>query len=191
MDYRYQYSQQPPPVGRYPPPTSAPGYPPNAYALPNMPPQMVPRPYPQPQQVQNHPMVVIPQRSSQFNQQNQQQNANRHPQYMQPQAPVPRPQPPQKPQHPQAQPYPKVVIPKPPPSTPATPSMSTPATAATTDAAEPVSYQLLLLSLAEEYIAAAHGMCSTTALAQRPKDLGKYYKLMATGLGCMESVLKV
>ena len=69
--------------------------------------------------------------------------------------------------------------------------MSTPATAATTDAAEPVSYQLLLLSLAEEYIAAAHGMCSTAALAQRPKDLGKYYKLMATGLGCMESVLKV
>lgn len=33
-------------------------------------------------------------------------------------------------------------------------------------------------------------MGSVAALAQRQKDLGKYYKLMATGLGCMESVLK-
>ena len=53
----------------------------------------------------------------------------------------------------------------------------------------PVDYQLLLLSLAEEYLAAAHGMGSMAALAQRETDRHEYYKLIATGLGCMEAVL--
>ncbi len=54
-----------------------------------------------------------------------------------------------------------------------------------------VDYQLLLLSLAEEYIAAAHGLGSVVALTGRSKETEKYYKLMATGMGCMEAALKV
>lgn len=45
--------------------------------------------------------------------------------------------------------------------------------------------------MAEEYIGAAHGMGPLAALSQREADSERYYKLMATGLGCMESVLKV
>ncbi|KAF2146126.1 uncharacterized protein K452DRAFT_219688 [Aplosporella prunicola CBS 121167] len=48
----------------------------------------------------------------------------------------------------------------------------------------------LLLSLADEYIAAAHSIGSRVALARPEAEEDKYYKLMATGLGCMESVLK-
>jgi hypothetical protein len=55
----------------------------------------------------------------------------------------------------------------------------------------PVDYQLLLLSLAEEYIKAAHGIGSLVALYRRAEDTSQYYKLIATGLGCMESALIV
>lgn len=55
----------------------------------------------------------------------------------------------------------------------------------------PLDYQLLLLSLAEGYFAAAHGQGSMVALAQREVEMEKYYKLIATGLGCLEAVLKV
>ncbi|KAF2836898.1 hypothetical protein M501DRAFT_996019 [Patellaria atrata CBS 101060] len=51
-------------------------------------------------------------------------------------------------------------------------------------------YQLLLLSLAEEYIAAAHSMAPAIALLQRQEEMDQYQELMATGLACMESVLK-
>jgi hypothetical protein len=50
---------------------------------------------------------------------------------------------------------------------------------------------MLLLSLAEEYINAAHSMGSIVALLKRARDLEQYYKLIATGLGCLEVVLKV
>ena len=55
----------------------------------------------------------------------------------------------------------------------------------------PLDYQVLLLSLAEEYFNAAHGQGSLVALAQRGMEMENYYKLVATGLGCLETVLKV
>lgn len=55
----------------------------------------------------------------------------------------------------------------------------------------PLDYQLLLLSLAEDYFNAAHGQGSLVALAEREMELERYYKLIATGLGCLETVLKV
>ena len=54
----------------------------------------------------------------------------------------------------------------------------------------PVDYQLLLLSLAEEYFAAAYGYGSVADIAHRETETQSYYKLMATGLGCLEAVLK-
>ncbi|KAK4996618.1 hypothetical protein LTR60_007815, partial [Cryomyces antarcticus] len=54
----------------------------------------------------------------------------------------------------------------------------------------PVDYSLLLLSLAEEYIDAAHGMGSMVALMRREPDAKEYCKLLANGLGCMEAALK-
>ncbi|KAL9041029.1 MAG: hypothetical protein Q9180_001545 [Flavoplaca navasiana] len=54
----------------------------------------------------------------------------------------------------------------------------------------PVDYQLLLLSLAEDYLAAAHGQGSLKALVDRKINMRHYYKLVATGLSCLEVVLK-
>lgn len=47
----------------------------------------------------------------------------------------------------------------------------------------PIDYQLLLLSLADEYLLAA--------LSQHDQDVNEYCKLVATSLGCMEALLKV
>jgi hypothetical protein len=44
--------------------------------------------------------------------------------------------------------------------------------------------------MSEEYVRAAYAIGPSTATGQRQADLERYYKLMATGLGCMESVLK-
>src|SRR3984957_2893960 len=54
----------------------------------------------------------------------------------------------------------------------------------------PLDYQLLLLSLADEYLAAAHGHGMLVALAKREASADQYYKLVATALGCIESILK-
>ena len=54
----------------------------------------------------------------------------------------------------------------------------------------PLDYQLLLLSLAEEYFTAAHGFGSLADIASRENEMQSYYKMMATGLGCLEAVLK-
>ena len=54
----------------------------------------------------------------------------------------------------------------------------------------PLDYQLLLLSLAEEYFAAAYGSGSMAEIVRRERDNQEYYKLIATGLGCLEAVLK-
>jgi hypothetical protein len=54
----------------------------------------------------------------------------------------------------------------------------------------PLDYQLLLLSLADEYLAAAHGHGMRVALAKREASADQYYKLVAAGLGCIESVLQ-
>lgn len=54
----------------------------------------------------------------------------------------------------------------------------------------PVDYQLLLLSLAEEYFAAAYGYGSMADITRRETEMQSYYKMLATGLGCLEAVLK-
>jgi hypothetical protein len=53
----------------------------------------------------------------------------------------------------------------------------------------PLDYQPLLLSLADEYLAAAHSHGMLVALSRREVSADQYYKLVATGLGCIESVL--
>ncbi|KAG0160493.1 hypothetical protein PDIDSM_8023 [Penicillium digitatum] len=54
----------------------------------------------------------------------------------------------------------------------------------------PIDYQVLLLSLADEYLNAAHVRGTTTSLTANETDVEEYYKLVATGLGCLEAVLK-
>ena len=72
-------------------------------------------------------------------------------------------------------------------------SVSVPAPAPTSASAAlpPVDYQLLLLTLAEDYFAKAHAEGSLVVLYQRNDELNRYFKLIATGLGCLETVLKV
>ncbi|KZZ87530.1 Cohesin loading factor [Ascosphaera apis ARSEF 7405] len=61
-----------------------------------------------------------------------------------------------------------------------------------------IDYQTLLLYLADEYFDTAHGQGSSLAAAsagtgaeqQRQGDVEEYYRLIATGLGCLEVVLK-
>ncbi len=48
----------------------------------------------------------------------------------------------------------------------------------------------MLLSAADEYIAAARGMGSLVVRDKREADLQMYYKLMSTAMGCMDTVLK-
>lgn len=56
--------------------------------------------------------------------------------------------------------------------------------------APPLDYQILLLSMAEEYFAAAYGRGSMADMVRRETEVQEYYKLIATGLGCLEAVLK-
>jgi hypothetical protein len=55
----------------------------------------------------------------------------------------------------------------------------------------PIDYQVLLLSLADEYLKAAYGHGTMVASSRREMEIEEYYKLVATGLGCLEAVLKV
>ena len=55
----------------------------------------------------------------------------------------------------------------------------------------PVDHQRVLLSLAEEFFAAAYCNGSVSAAIQDGLALDQYHKLIATGLGCLESALKV
>jgi hypothetical protein len=48
----------------------------------------------------------------------------------------------------------------------------------------------MLLSAADEYIAAARGIGARMVRNQREADVLQYQKLMATGLGCMDTVLR-
>jgi hypothetical protein len=54
----------------------------------------------------------------------------------------------------------------------------------------PTDLSVLLLHAADEYINAARSIGPTVAMIRSASDLQSYYKLMATGLGCMEAVLK-
>lgn len=54
-----------------------------------------------------------------------------------------------------------------------------------------IDYHVLLLSLADEYIDAAHSQGTALAVAREETETDEYYKLIATGLACLEAVLKV
>lgn len=54
----------------------------------------------------------------------------------------------------------------------------------------PTDLAVMLLQLADNYIDAARGMGSATALWQRQEDIDHYSKLMSTGLGMMDAALK-
>ncbi len=54
----------------------------------------------------------------------------------------------------------------------------------------PLDYQLLLLSMAEEYFADAYARGSIADILRREIETKEYYKLIATGLGCLEALLK-
>ena len=53
-----------------------------------------------------------------------------------------------------------------------------------------IDYQVLLLAMADEYLNTAHSHGTNVALL-RDMELEEYYRLVATGLGCLEAVLKV
>ncbi|KAL4918024.1 cohesin loading factor-domain-containing protein [Aspergillus aurantiobrunneus] len=53
-----------------------------------------------------------------------------------------------------------------------------------------IDYQVLLLAMADEYLNSAHSHGTTVALLSREMGLEEYYRLVATGLGCLEAVLK-
>lgn len=55
----------------------------------------------------------------------------------------------------------------------------------------PVDYQMLVISMAEDYFAAAFGNGSAQELKKRETQTDVYYKLLATGLGCLEVALRV
>lgn len=55
----------------------------------------------------------------------------------------------------------------------------------------PVDYQILLLALAEEYISNARSLSQLIVRTRQEAETQRYYKLLATGLGCIDSVLKV
>ncbi|PSN68177.1 hypothetical protein BS50DRAFT_573136 [Corynespora cassiicola Philippines] len=83
--------------------------------------------------------------------------------------------------------HPQVVIQKPKSQPLQTPTKSQ---HAPSSKALPADLQILLISAADEYIAAARAMGSVAALKQRKADLEQYYRLMAMGLSCMDSVLR-
>ena len=58
-------------------------------------------------------------------------------------------------------------------------------------AAPTLDYPSILPSLAEDYFAAAHDQSSLTASLRNEMETQTYHKLIATGLGCLEAVLKV
>jgi Cohesin loading factor len=50
---------------------------------------------------------------------------------------------------------------------------------------------LLFISMAEEMFDIAHSGGAMAALSTHNDDLERYYSLVATGLGCLETTLKV
>ena len=53
-----------------------------------------------------------------------------------------------------------------------------------------IDYALLLIDLSEEYFDAAYGKPTQDQPAKKEADMNVFYKLIATGLGCLEVVLK-
>lgn len=107
-----------------------------------------------------------------------------------PPPPVEMARPPPQPQQPRAQ-----VRPPPPPQQqpqqlPPTPVSAQQAPAPPTLNPPPgLDYSLLLISLAESYLNSAYTLSPLVALGRRTTDAREMYKLIATGLACLESVL--
>lgn len=53
-----------------------------------------------------------------------------------------------------------------------------------------IDHAQLLISLAEEYFEAAHKLAPSISLAMTTENVEVYQKLIATGLGCLETTLK-
>ncbi|KAK3077933.1 hypothetical protein LTS18_008874, partial [Coniosporium uncinatum] len=82
--------------------------------------------------------------------------------------------------------HPQVIISRP-SSTASTPSR---VTKPQSSSAPTVDYQQLLLALADDYISQAHALGPRLAVSQDEKMLQKYYKLLSTGIGCLDAILK-
>lgn len=55
---------------------------------------------------------------------------------------------------------------------------------------QPLDHKVLFLSLAEEYINAAHELAPRIATDSQAEDRHQYFQLMTTGLSCIEATLK-
>ena len=86
--------------------------------------------------------------------------------------------------------FPVAIPPQSPSSSNSKVNAATPIIVQPTPASPSLDYQLLLLSLAEEYFAAAYGLGSMADIVRRETKMQEYYKLIATGLGCLEAVLR-
>lgn len=84
--------------------------------------------------------------------------------------------------------HPKVVIPLPPSHQLTSPTKAVPAQLP--QKASPADLSVLLLSAADEYIAAARSIGSTIARQKKNSDVRQYYKLMSTAMGCMDATLR-
>ena len=90
------------------------------------------------------------------------------------------------PSQPQPSRHPQVVVKKPSSSQLQTPTRPQHAPVR----ALPADLMVLVLSAADEYIAAARSLGSAAAMTLKQVDLDQYFKLMSAALGCMETVLK-
>lgn len=84
--------------------------------------------------------------------------------------------------------HPKVVIPRPQSHQLTSPTKVAPAHL--TQKTLPADMLVMLLSAADEYIAAARGMGSSIARQRKTGDVQQYCKLMSTAMGCMDAVLR-
>lgn len=84
--------------------------------------------------------------------------------------------------------HPKVVIPRPPSHQLTSPTKAAPAQVQ--QKALPADLSVMLLSAADEYIAAARDLGPLVVRRKKDSDVQQYYKLMSTAMGCMDAVLK-
>lgn len=137
-------------------------------------------------QYSNNPALLPPQRSPQYMNQYQSYQTYNAPSIAPPQQQL---QPQYYPQHIDPQ---QIQRPMPSPQSRAkpTPQASPKSVASAPQNPFPIDFQVLL-ALADEYVAEARKIAPGIALTGRDDEVAQYYKLMATGMSCMEVVLKV
>ncbi|KAF3000966.1 hypothetical protein E8E13_009214 [Curvularia kusanoi] len=84
--------------------------------------------------------------------------------------------------------HPKVVIPRPPSHQLTSPTKTAPAQLP--QKALPADLSVLLLSAADEYVAAARSLGPPVARQRKNSEVQEYHKLMSTAMGCMDAVLR-